>query len=383
MQRWFPILLAAAVVLSCGRGYRLQRDAVAEPSTWPYYHGDIAATGVIQGGDFQGQFDILWERKSNDKLSAPMTIAGGSLIYPGCRSKIKYFDLENGNYLGRIKVRGTPQTGVAVTDSLACYALAPPRNVLYCKNLHNGKTVWRRSVKDAVPGSIIVDNRLIVSSGDGTTVAIGVDNGDLLWTFNSESRFSAPPSFANGRIFQPANDGTLYAISVDDGRELFRTTLDGPLVNAASIVGKVYIADIYGNIYCLKPDDGEVLWKVSVAGPVWTSPAVNDKTLLIGHSGGELVALEAATGKTRWTFDAVDVIKASPIVIGQQVVFGTLGGMIYSLDVATGRQISSRDVKEAIAYPAVSDGNRVYVATQKGRVFCFGKFVRLHSEENQ
>jgi outer membrane protein assembly factor BamB len=366
------LILLMVAISGCAHKYHLSRQA-PQGSPWPYFRGDLAATGAFTGGSFGGKLDILWEYKSNDKPAAPLTIAGGSLVYPGAKNRIKFLDLVTGEYQGYIKTKSNPQTGLVVADSLAFFAIAPKRNVLYCRNLHNGHVVWARPVKDAVFGSIIVNNRLIIGSGEGVLAALDPYTGEVHWSYRSDSRFTAPPAYGDGKIFQPANDGTLYVISAADGTESYRVKVGGPMVNAVAVPEHVYGGDVDGNVFCIDPDDGRIMWKVRLEGPIWTAPAVSGDQVYVGHSGGQLVALDGHSGQRQWDYDAVDVIKASATASGDYVIAGTMGGMLYSFEGRTGALVEQRDLGAAIAFPPVTDGHRVYVATQSGRIICFGE----------
>lgn len=351
----------------------MSRETLGEGSPWPFYRKDKAATGSIPGGGFTGKLDIIWEYRSNDKPAGPLTISNGNLIYPGAMNRIKFIDFNTGKYLGYIKTKSNPQTGVIVKDFLAFYAIAPKLDKLYCKNLFNRRTVWQQQVKDAVCGSIIDNNRLIVGSGDGQLTAYNLYTGDIEWRYDSGGRFTAASTCADGRIYQPSNDGTLFVVAAEDGTGLYRVSTDGPVVNAVSVYDKVYCADVLGNVYCFEPESGEIVWKNTLKGPVWTSPAVGKDLLYVGHSGGELVALDLATGRIQWSFDAVEVIKTSAIVAGEYVVVGTMGGKLYSLKADDGTLVAKRELGGGLAFPPVTDGERIYVAAQNGRIICFGE----------
>lgn len=384
MKRAGLVIIAATLLASgCTHTYYMPRERLAEPSSWQFYSADVQATGADTDSEYSGNLDVIWETKTNDKPTGPLTIAAnGNLVYAGARHRIKFFDLVTGSFKGRIKTKKSPQTGMLVTDSLGYFATAPKDNSLICRNLYTGHEVWERPVKDAVFGTIIVNDRLIVGSGDGAIAALDQRTGETAWIYRSESRFTAPPSAADGRVFQPANDGRLYGLALADGQELFVAELEAPLVNAAAVADLVYVGDVRGNVYALDPADGRVVWKKSIGGPIWTSPAVAYGTVFVGHSGGELVALDAATGGTKWSYNAIDVIRASPIVSGQYVVVGTLSGKLYVFDAVNGNLKANREIEGSLSIGPVTDGQHVYIATDAGRIFCFGKLEQTISQSD-
>lgn len=366
-----PVLCLLAI--GCGKKYHLQEEKSSIESPWPFFRGRVEADGVGLGGEFSGKLDIIWEKSSSDKPGGPLTLHFGQLVYPGTKRKIKFYETINGNYKGRLKAKGIPQTGLTVYKEFGFYSTAPTKNRLKCINLKQGGTVWQRRLKDALSGSIILGDRLIMGSANGEVLAYAVADGTLLWRYDCESRLTAPPSLGHGKLFQPCDDGSLHVISPEDGERLFVVLLGGPLMGAAAIDELVYVADMYGTAFGISPDDGSIVWRRDLQDPVWSSPAVADDRIFIGHSSGKLSALRASDGKLLWQFDAKEVIRSSPIIMGSVVVVGGMSGSLFSLRVEDGRLIQKRELNGAIVQSPVTDGRRVFVATEKGSIVCLGE----------
>jgi len=367
------LFLVLLVTGGCTRRYRLSDEARAIPSTWPQHRGEPASLGAAQEGNFNGKLSILWEESSNDKPAGPLSLAHGTLVYAGTKRKVKFYNAADGSYQGKIKVKGVSQTGMVVNDTLGLVALAPPKSRVMCLNLKNGSEVWRYPLRDATAGSIIVKDRLIMSSVDGRVSAWVITTGELLWDLVSESSLSAPPSYGYEKIFQPTDRGGLLAISPDDGSVLYEVDVAGPIVSAIAVSKFLYGADVYGNAFAIDPKDGHVIWKRSLNGQVWGAPAVADDRVIVCHTGGKVAALDASVGTPLWEFEAREVITSAPTIAGRYVVVGTMAGKVISLDAADGQVVETRDLNEPIAIAPVTDGDRVYVATQKGSIICFGE----------
>lgn len=366
-----PVMTLA--LLGCSQVYQADQESVELPPAWPFYHGDLSSRGVKSQGDFAGKFDFVWEQRSNDKPAGPLTIYHGRLVYPGARNKIKFFEIQTGVMTGHLKPKGHTQTGLVASRHLGFYAVGPKQNLLKCVDLTNGDRVWQRRISDATSGLILVDKHLVVGSNNGTLTAFRPTVGDEIWNFRAqENTFTAPATYSGGRLYQPGDRGVLYVIDADDGVELFRVTLDGPLVSAVSVGELIYAADVSGYVYGLDPAEGTVVWRQKLSGPVWTTPAVAGDKLVVGHSGGEVVALDATSGTPLWKFATVDVVRASVIIVGDYVIAATLTGKLFSLGLADGQLIDERQVDGAISVSPVSDGDRIYVATDKGQITCWG-----------
>ena len=372
MRSFLLIAAAAFLGVGCSSGYKFSAAQFERPSAWPYYHGSVEATGAVPAGTFSGKLDVIWEKGEPGKSSGPLTLHHGVLAWPSAKRRIKFFDAETGEYAGKLKGKAASPSGLVLADSVGCFAVEPSRNYLACFDLSRGKELWKRPLSDASRGSILVGNRLLIGSASGQLTAFDLDDGSKVWSFSAEDRFEAPPAFGHGIVFQPGGGGVLYAVSPDDGAELYRVELDGPLVSAVAVSDLVIAADMLGHVYGIVPADGSIAWRVKVGGPVWTSPAVSDGRAFIGHSGGELVALDVSDGHILWRFQAVEVVRASAIVVGSWVVAGTMGGQVFCLRAADGQVVDKRRLEGGITEAPVSDGDRVYVATESGRIVCLG-----------
>jgi outer membrane protein assembly factor BamB len=366
------ILLALVLSAGCTRRFQMTKADFVKPSAWPQYRKDLGATGADSSRAFHGRLDTIWTRRG-DKPSGPLTIHHGLLAVPSVRKRLKFYDVATGDYRGQIKLPLQPQTGLTIWDSIGLVAVAPPRNSLYGIKLGNQKTLWKTPVKDAPPGSILVSNRLIIGSADGTLLSLNPADGKVIWRFHVDERFSAPPSYCDGKLYQPSEKGILHVLSEADGKEQYQVSVKGPIVSAAAVAGEFYCGDVLGNLYCLDPRDGATRWQVTLTGPIWTTPTVTQDLVIVGHSGGDVVALDRTSGRQVWKYSPVEVIKASPIVVGDYVVVGTMRGSLCVINGTDGALVARVQLKSAIAASPVSDGRNIFVVTQDGRILCLGE----------
>jgi outer membrane protein assembly factor BamB len=365
--------LSILLFAGCANQGSLKKEFFDKPSAWPFSRGEVSSTGFQESGQFGGHLDLLWEVSTPDKPAGPLTIYHDALLYPGTKKRLRVYDLSTGKKLLQVKFVGAPQTGVVMDDSLAFFAVGPSKDRLYCFDLARRRQVWSQAVKDASGGSIIVNDRLIISSGNGTVTCFDPADGRKVWSVSVEGKCVAPASYRDGKLFQPTDRGFLYGLSELDGKELFRAVLKGPANAAVAVDGLIYATDVLGNVYGISPDSGHVVWETRLAGPVWTSPAVAGDRLVAGHSGGELVALERKTGKQIWSYSTVEVVKASPLIVGEYVIAGTMGGKLVVLKLGDGSLVSEKRAVGSIAEAPASDGRVVIVATENGKIRCYGE----------
>lgn len=374
-QNLLAIFFIVFLSFGCAQKYQLGRSEKVSDSSWPNYRGDLAARGKSQSTTFAGTMEQLWEQRISEKPTGPLTLFNECLVFPGSKKRLKFIDVQNGQVKGNIRSKGLSSMALSVSDTLAFYTIGGKRNQLVCVNLYSGKVVWRQAVKNAAPGSIIAEELLIVSSGDGFVRAFEITTGQQRWQYKGQDRFTAGPSYFDGIIYQPGDRGTLVALDALDGSERFQVKFDEPLVSSVAVseTGTVFTCDIKGNFFAFRGSDGEIVWRSKINGPVWASPSLSQELIFIGQSGGELIALEQSTGAIRWTYQTSEVIKASPLVHGGYVIVGTLGGSLLVVSQDTGLPISRYALVGAIGQSPISDGQRIFVATESGRVLCFGE----------
>lgn len=379
MRRYMTIIMVSALLVTmavftagCGGKYSIDRKDLSKTSPWPFNRYQQSALGAFPDGSFNGQLNVIWEGAFGGKPVGPLTIVHDALVCPSSKKKIRFYNPATGQYLGKLKCKGIPQTGVAVADSLAFYSIAPETDRLSAVNLLNGHIIWERDIKDAAAGPIIVKNSLFISSGSGRLYSLATGTGLDNWTFQADGGLTVSASYADGKIYQPGDQGVLYALSEYDGSELFQTTLDGPIASPVAIGDLIYVTDVTGSVYGLDRESGLITWKKTIPAPVWTSPAVAGNKVFIGASGGQVVALDAANGNELWQFDTDEVVKASPVAVGNFVVVGTAGGTLIVLDAGTGTETARTKLDGSIDFSPVTDGTRVFAATAKGKITCFG-----------
>ena len=371
---FFYILMIACclVISSCTANFKLLQEEKLSPGPWPYYHGDISAQGVVSQEKFNGQIDIIWEKKLRGKPAGPLTMYDDLIIYPSAKKKIIIIDKYDGKNRGKIKTKGNPQTGMIIGDSLGFWSLSPKKNRIYCYNLQNGKIVWDRYIKDAPGSPILVEKRLFVFSGDGILESSDPETGRVNWSYEAEERFLTPAAYGHGRVYQGGDAGTLFALSPEDGSVLYRTETNDPIAGVAVNDEIIVVAGVTGKITGINPEDGEIIWETELDGPVWSTPAIDRNRIYLSLSSGQIVSLEKMTGKLQWKFEAVEVVKAPPIVVGNYVVAGTLGGNLFVLDASDGQVLNQRKLDSPISVSPISDGDFIYIATESAKLVCLG-----------
>ena len=115
---------------------------------------------------------------------------------------------------------------------------------------------------------------------------------------------------------------------------------------------------------------GTVAWKYQDrAMPFFSSPAVNERIVLIGSRDKSLHAIDRVKGEAVWKFRTGGRVEGSPILFEDAVVFGSADGRLYAAELAAGAELWRLELGEAlVASPAFGSG-LIVIGGEKGTVF--------------
>jgi outer membrane protein assembly factor BamB len=107
--------------------------------------------------------------------------------------------------------------------------------------------------------------------------------------------------------------------------------------------------------------------------PYYSSPAVNERIVVIGGRDKEVHGLDARTGRQIWSFRTGSRVDSSPVILGDRVFVGSSDGNLYALDTSSGKEAWRFETGAGIfASPAIAD-DRLVISSDEGVVYCFGE----------
>lgn len=362
MRHIVSFFLSSILVLSlgCGHRYRMQSDRLQSEGR------------TAQRAAFDGQLDIIWEDDFNGKPTGPLSIHKGVLAIPSSKRRVEFRATETGENLGRVRTKGIVHTDLLYDDSLVVFGVEPPRGRVVCFDLKHHKERWRFPQRAWAGVTVIDSNRAVVAAVSGKLSLLMIASGESQWTYECESRLSAPPVADDHLVYQLGDDGIVYAVALVDGEEAWRVELDDRVVAPVTVGPQLFAATVGGTIVALDPSGGREIWRTQLSAGAWTAPTLAGENVIVALASGEVVALRANDGAEVWRLDTEQAIRAKPVVVDGVVLVATMRGKLISLNVATGEMIAQRDLGSAINQSPVADGGRIFVATRKGDIVCLG-----------
>ncbi|MFO1401602.1 MAG: outer membrane protein assembly factor BamB [Steroidobacteraceae bacterium] len=185
--------------------------------------------------------------------------------------------------------------------------------------------------------------------------------------------------------YAAGHKGDVAAFDLQKGRRLWQRDLRAPLsAGPGAGEGLVVVGTSGGAVIALAAANGAERWRVQVGSELLATPVVGGGLVLVRAVDGRLLALDAGDGSRRWVADQ-QVPRLSlrgngpPLISNDLAICGfdngrlvavTLSGGAPAWDIAVGQAHGSTEIQRLIDLdaPVVADGDDLYAAGYQGRV---------------
>ncbi|WP_189047831.1 outer membrane protein assembly factor BamB family protein [Aliidongia dinghuensis] len=260
------------------------------------------------------------------------------------------------------------------------------------------KEAWQADVgegasryAEVLAGPVVADGVVYAKDSKSQVTAFRAADGKQQWQVdvapedNDGQAWGGGISYDGGKLFVTTGYGQVVALNAADGKEAWRTNLGIPMREAPTIAdGHVLVVDVDNEIFALNEATGEKQWTYAgipetaeLAGG--SSPAVENGTVVVPFSSGELVALRIENGRTVWQdslaatrrFDAISTladIHGRPVIDRGRVIAVSHSGRVASIDLRTGERAWEQEVGGT--YTPWVAGDFIYLLSTGGEVIC-------------
>ncbi|HSC17324.1 MAG TPA: PQQ-binding-like beta-propeller repeat protein [Rhizomicrobium sp.] len=254
---------------------------------------------------------------------------------------------------------------------------------LFSFDAHNGAALWNK------PLAPYAENTFVNSASFGL---LGKNT-----SIDPSKGFGGGAAYDAGKIFVTTGFGSVFALDARNGRQLWKTDLEVPIVNAPVVSGgRIFVSSEDNHFYALAEQDGRKLWDqqgiTESAGILQsTSAAVAGDYVVAPYTSGELYALNVSDGRPAWSemltrsgqqtaLSELDDIAGRPVIDRDMVFAISHSGVMVAININSGERVWSRDLG-GIQTPWVA-GDFLYVLTIDARLICLerkdGKVKWIH-----
>jgi outer membrane protein assembly factor BamB len=240
-------------------------------------------------------------------------------------------------------------------------------NVVYAVNKTSRNEQWRFEGASGriIGGLVIFENYIFVPSADGTLYVLNLDNGALVWSFETEQAIWSTPLIKDERVFVTSMDHFVYALDIENGELIWKQELSASITDSVSIADDLLLVGTLGSqVVALNVDNGAEIWRFDTEGWVWGSPTIVDDVAYFGDVQGNLYGVSTRRGEQQATEKLDGPITASPLLIEDTMYFFTQNnGTVYARDIVENIPKWQVSVNASIYSKAIIRDNLLIVST--------------------
>ncbi len=289
------------------------------------------------------------------------------------------YDLGTKNVKWRLNIPyGVEASAASIKDRLF---VGSNNGRMYSVNLQNGEIVWSfESKSELVSEPLLNEGVLYFVSGSQALYALDAATGKQLWIHSRQDttssmtiRGGSRPSIANDVVYVGFSDGALVALNAKTGTEQWEITLNRNTkfkdIDASPVIDGdfIYVNSFDDKVYCLSREKGEIVWNAPYGGP--TTPLVSGAHVFVTSSKGELVSLTKKDGNLAWSRKTSEGIFSEPSLFNDLVVTGETQGKLLFFNKTTGETVGSFEPGRGVfSKPSIFD-NLIYFVSGEGNVY--------------
>ena len=277
--------------------------------------------------------------------------------------------------------------------------------------LKTGELLWETILKPEENAGIFGgglgsgQNKIFISLGSGELIALNIQNGEELWRVSTRRALRSAPSYADGRVFVTTLDNMTFAFSASTGVSLWSHNgmiADAALLGAASPAienNTIILAYSSGELYALQTNNGRIFWGDNLSvkrrggGVVRIShlrgnPVIDENMVFATSHSGRLIALELKTGRRLWELPISS--RVMPWVAGSYIYIVSTGRQVICLTKRDGRvkwitnlpefllkdSLPLKREKTVVEYSEpVLAGDRLIIASSIGKIYSVSPYT--------
>jgi outer membrane protein assembly factor BamB len=335
----------------------------------------------------------VWTASVADKGAKPLrlglglSVDGNRVYAAGRKGEVAAFDLQSGRTLWRTKTKlalsGGPGSGAGLV------VVGSTFGDLVALNSADGAIRWKVRVNGEVLSAPAVSERLIaLRTVDGKLRGISLKDGQELWSQEQQVprlslRGTASPVMTGDLVLSGFDNGKVAAVNANDGSVQWESTIApahgktelermDDVDSTVRVSGSdVYAIGFQGRISMLALDTGQTWWSHDASS--FRAIGLDDTSLYVSTSDGEVVALRRRTGTELWRQKALLHRRLSAAVEADNwIVVGDYQGYVHWFDKATGALAARAGTgKVRISNSPVVAGNLVLVVNDAGKISAF------------
>lgn len=231
-------------------------------------------------------------------------------------------------------------------------------------NYDDGSSDWTNYIGSTTSELTLADGLLYAGqdlAGDTSFVAMGPENGEVIWAFNSGSNVNSSSCVANGKVFFGDDSQEFYALDGLTGELQWQATFDdGPYYwgSPTTGAGLVFVQSV-NHVRAFDQNTGVEVWEYTIISSSGGEEPYywNHKLYVSGDNSGPFLCLDAMTGQEIWSLEPTGQGEtANYMVVVDGVLFMQRFEEPHTLEARnanTGALLWTSDIEEDLDAPMV------------------------------
>ncbi len=234
---------------------------------------------------------INWKRKIEGTLlhgSEPV-VESGTIVIASSYGVVQAFSRD-----GDEAWRQDLKEGIfsSMTGDSGVLYVGTDRSTIYAISARDGSVKWSFTADSRIFASAPRVYRGVLYAGcqSGTLYAISRD-GSLNWKYKARKAIVYAPVFYDEIICFGSEDGLVYALGVEEGDKLWDFNTRGTITGAPDVFRDSILVPSGSAVFSIDVNSGELNWREGFASGVNTAVTVVGKTAFVGLNNGDVVSI--------------------------------------------------------------------------------------------
>lgn len=320
------------------------------------------------------------------RLGLGLGLDGDRLFAASHDGDIAAFDVNTGRSLWRTRTKLALSGGTGAGFGLV--AAGSAEGVVVALKASDGSALWRSKLGGEILSAPAVSEKfVVVRTVDGRLHGLSSSDGKEVWREEQPIprltlRGVATPVIAGDVVYCGFDNGKVLAMTLADGGKLWEATVSPPrgrtelerlddIDSAVHVIGEDVLAvGFQGRAAMLARDSGQIWWSRDASS--YRGLDVDDDSVLISTSSGQLLMLNRRTGTEVWHNDSLLRRRLSaPLLVGDLAAVVDLDGVLHWFDRQTGEAVAREKVGDTVSTPLLLNNGVLLLITDKGRIEAF------------
>jgi len=321
------------------------------------------------------------------RLALSPAVDGTTVYLAGHDGDVAAVGLENGRQLWQIRLKLDLSAGPGVGAGLV--VVGTPEGELVALDAAAGTERWRvRLNGEILARPAVGGGTVVVHTVDGTVHGLKAADGTPAWSYEQQVprlslRGSAPPVIDGDAVLCSFDNGRVSALGLAEGDLLWSATVSPPrgrtelerlvdIDSAVHVAGDdVFVVGYQGRVAMLARNSGQIWWARDLSS--YRGLALDETSAFVSTADSAVVSVSRRDGTEQWRQDAMRLRGLSgPAVDGGAVVVGDFEGYLHWLDRGTGQLLGrTRAGRDRISNAPVAVGGMVLVQDDGGTVSAY------------